>query len=542
MQRLVPLLFPFISMLPLCAAPPLVVTGWDSPTPAQFRRHLAEFEKLGLFEGTNIDPTRRLADGTVVSAKDAFSREPWQWEEFAPALADLQATKPTTCRETFLMLYSNPGDVDWFDDAAWREVVNHWRLLARLAKQGGLRGLLYDAEPYTKPHSQFRYVAQAGREKHDFAEYRAKARARGGEVMRAVAEEFPEVKIFCYRLFSDMLPMLDSGDLTRALEADTYGLQPAFVDGWMDVMPPGITIIEGTEDIGYRANSPAEYNAAFTRQRLRLPEFVAPEHREKFAQCLRIGQSLYLDAHINPPGDPWHIDSTGTTPAARLAANLASALAASDGIVWLYGEQARWWAGGDGKSEMWPEKFPGIEQAVRRAKDPATFTRSIFTAKTPHKNLLRNGDFAKAQADGEAPEGWFAWQDDHSHGVIACADGRVTISNAGDAVVGIRAKTKPGTLLAARLRVKSHGRGQGALTIGWNTSNGEWTAFAHNAKFYPTGPADASGWREITALIEVPLGAGQIVFMASAAAQLTADDRREFDDAELVTIPAVTKP
>ena len=104
------------------------------------------------------------------------------------------------------------------------------------------------------------------------------------------------------------------------------------------------------------------------------------------------------------------------------------------------------------------------------------------------------------------------------------------------------AKTKPGTLLAARLRVKSHGRGQGALTIGWNTSNGEWTAFAHNAKFYPTGPADASGWREITALIEVPLGAGQIVFMASAAAQLTADDRCEFDDAELVTIPAVTKP
>lgn len=538
MKILTPLLLLFFCVLPLCAAPPLIVTGWDSPTPAQFRQHLAEFEKVGLFDGTTIDPTRSLSDGTVVSAKDAFSREPWQWEEFAPAVADLQATKPTTCRETFLMLYSNPGDVDWFDDAGWREVVNHWRLLARLAKQGGLRGLLYDAEPYTKPHSQFRYGAQAGRERHDFAEYRAKARARGGEVMRAVAEEFPAVKIFCYRLFSDMLPMLDSGDLTRALESDTYGLQPSFVDGWMGALPPGLTIIEGTEDIGYRANSPAEYDAAFTRQRLRLPEFVAPEHREKFAQRLRIGQSLYLDAHINPPGNPWHIDSTGSTPAARLAANLASALAASDGIVWLYGEQARWWEGGNGKSKMWPEQFPGIVQAVRRAKDPAAFARSIFAAKTPRQNLLSNGDFAQAQTKDDAPEGWFTWQDDQSHGVFVCAEGRVSISSAGEAVVGILAETKPGTLLAARLRVKSTGRGQGALAIGWKTSDGKWTAHAHNAKFFPTGPAGTDDWREITGLVEVPSGAGQIVFMASAAAQLTASDRCEFDDAELVAVPA----
>ena len=89
----------------------------------------------------------------------------------------MRAAKTTTCRETFLTLYANPGDVDWFDDAGWPEVVDHWRLLARLAKQGGLRGLLYDAEPYTHPHSQFRYGAQAGRGAHVGSAIAAKAKA-----------------------------------------------------------------------------------------------------------------------------------------------------------------------------------------------------------------------------------------------------------------------------------------------------------------------------------------------------------------------------
>lgn len=36
------------------------------------------------------------------------------------------------------------GNVDWFDDPGWEEIQEHWRLLARLAREGGLRGLLFD--------------------------------------------------------------------------------------------------------------------------------------------------------------------------------------------------------------------------------------------------------------------------------------------------------------------------------------------------------------------------------------------------------------
>jgi hypothetical protein len=318
------------------------------------------------------------------------------------------------------------------------------------------------------------------------------------------------------------------------LESDTYGLQPAFVDGWMDALPQGLTIIEGTEDIGYRANSPAQYNAAFTLQRLRLHEFLSAENREKFSRCLRIGQSLYLDAHVNPPGNAWHIDSTGSSPAARLSANLSSALAASDGLVWLYGEQARWWPGGGQKSKTWPERLPGAINAIQRAKDPAGFARSVFAASVTRTNLLTNGDFAKAK--GNAPDGWFTWQDDNSHGEITCAAGLLAISRASEAVAGFMVKVKAGDLLAARLRVKVIGSGQGALAIGWKTGAGKWTAHAQNIRIVPVGPVGADGWSEIITLIEVPPTAEQLIFMASAKAQTTSQDRCEFDDAELVVV------
>jgi hypothetical protein len=535
MRFITPTLIVALFTLPLLASPPLIVTGWDSPTPAQFRKNVAEFEKWGLFDGTTIKPTRRSKDGNTIETQNAFSPEEWKWEEFVDAVADLREAKQTSCRETFLMLYSNPGNVDWFDDMGWKEVVNHWRFLARLARQGGLRGLLYDAEPYVKPYSQFRYLSQPGRGQHTFAEYRDKARERGREVMRAVGEEFPDVTIFSYRLFSDMLPMLDSGNIVRALEPDTYGLQPAFVDGWMDVMPKGLTIIEGTEDIGYRANSRAEYNAAFTFQRLRLHEFLSPENREKYSRCLRIGQSLYLDAHINPTNAPWHIDSTGSSPASRLSANLSSALAASDGLVWIYGEKARWWPDGNQNSNNWPAIFPNAINAIFRAKDPNGFARSLFTAKSSRTNLLSNGDFAKANSN--TPDGWFTWQPDDSHGTIICADSRLTIGNASEACVGYIVETKPGAILAAHLRLKVTGVGQGSLVIGWKTSDGKWTAHAQNARFFPREPADADDWREINAVIEVPPTAGRIVFMASASAQTNERDRCEFDNAELVAVP-----
>jgi len=516
---------------------PIIATGWDSPTPKQFREGLEVFERWAVFEGTTLMPTRRTPKGDDVDARNAFSREHWTWEDFAGALADLKAASPKTCRENYLMLYANPGDVDWFDDAGWKEIVDHWRLLARLARQSGMRGILYDAEPYIKPYSQFLYRAQAGRDAHTFAEYGVQARRRGREVMEAVRAEFPDIVIFTFRLFSDMLGLLGSGDLARALESDTYGLQPSFVNGWLDVMAPEAKVIEGAEDIGYRANSAADYDASFTRLRTRMPDFVAPEHREKVNRQFRVGQSLYLDAYINPVGHPWHIPRAGTTAAARLTANVTSALRASDGVVWLYGEQARWWPGGGAKAAMWPDKLAGAVEAIRQAADPVGFAREQFRSRPPGDNLLANGDFAKVGAPTLPPEGWWTWQDEGSHGKLVSAPGWVDFSAMQHGVLGQIISVKPQRTYAVHLRVKAEGRGVASLQVAWKSATDQWTAHTRGARFVPSGPPDKDGWQDLYGLVEVPAEASKLVFLPAAVGQVGAVDRCSFSGAGLMEIP-----
>ncbi len=513
----------------------LIATGWDSPNAARFRGELAAFEKWGVFDGTTLAPTRKLADGRTVDSRNAFSTNHWDWAEFADCVRELQAARPKQATNNFLLLYANPGDVDWFDDAGWREVADHWRLLARVAKQGRLRGLLYDAEPYTPPHSQFRYGAQARCEQRTFGEYCVQARQRGREVMRAVAEEYPAITLMTYRLFCDLLHAADTDNLSATLEPHTYGLQPAFVDGWCDVMPSTVRLVEGDED-AYRFNSEADFNRAFTRLRLNAAAFVSPENRAKFNAQLLIGHGLYLDAHVNPPSSPWYIDRQGGTPAQRLTANVAAALAASDGYVWIYGEQGRWWSGGNPSYPPWPVRLAGADRALRRAKDPRDFARTVLREADSEANRLLNPSFAATNAAG-GPKDWWTWQDERSHGGFTNTDGSACLAGMDNGVFGQSVTVKPGETYALAARVKTTGRGTASVGIGWKTAEGRWTAHGNRRVFAPQGPAGAEGRQEIIGLIQVPAEAGQLIFMLSVQGQMRDADRACFDEARLVQTP-----
>lgn len=517
----------------------LIATGWDSPTPAQFRQNLATFEKCP-FDGTTIMTTRKLADGHVVNTMGAFSREVWHASEFEQTIADLKAAHPVKARDNFLMLNTNPGNVDWFDDAGWKQVVDHWRLIARAAKQGGMRGILYDPEPYTPPYCQFSYHAQAGSAKHTFAEYEAKVRQRGQEVMRAVAFEYPRITIYAYFLLS-VLPGAQ-GKMQDVLASDGYGLIPAFVNGWLDVAPSGVNIIDGNEG-AYTYNSVAQFDRAYTRMHAECNRMLAPDNRERFRVHYTASHGIYLDAYANPPSSPYYIDPLGGTRAARLLANVKAALGAADEYVWVYGEKGRWWPNGSQEYPLWPDKLPGADTALQQAKDPLAAAKDRLNSMKPSDNLLQNAGFSKR--NGDRPDAWWFWQQDGSHGtpswsgdVGAAVKGSACVRACGDGCFGQNVKVQPGADYVVRLKSKTKGRGQAGLLVCWQNTKGAWTAPDENQQV-SADPGESGGWRQWTGIVHVPDSATALVFMPTAKGGTGPDDTIWFDDAVLVKLELV---
>jgi hypothetical protein len=232
-----------------------------------------------------------------------------------------------------------------------------------------------------------------------------------------------------------------------------------------------------------------------------------------------VGHGIYLDAHVNPPTSHWYIDRLGGTSAQRLTENVSSALKASDGFVWIYGERAKWWPGGNPDFPTWPERLQDAEEALEQAQ--------------PEDNLLRNGGFSQVTADGN-PADWWTWQDERSHGHTLIDQESACLVSVANGVFGQNINVKPGESYGIRCRIRSVGRGFSCISVGWKTPEGKWTAQELRRQFAPTGKEDENGWREVIGLVKVPTGAGMLIFMLSVQGQITEDDRAWFDDCQVV--------
>jgi hypothetical protein len=529
------------------AQPPpgrLIAKCWNMPTPARFRAEVADFEKWGIFAGTTLAPTRRMPDGAHRDCRNAFSREHWERGEFTEALADLQAARPVTATNNFLLIFSNPGDVDWFDDDGWREIVDHWRHLAWLAKQGGLRGLVFDAEPYTKPHAQYQYAAQPRRDQHTLEEYLAQARRRGQEVMRAVAAEFPDATIFTYRLLYDALPLVGGGSPGLVIECDWFRLLPAFVDGWLDAAPPTLVFLEGNED-AYYYRRPEQFDRAFVQMKRDAPRLISPENRAKYRAQARMTHGLFLDAYDLPPDSRYHLPPLLGSRAARLEANVAAALRASEDFVWLHGEKGRWWPGGNSPYPLWPERIPGADRALRRAADPLQAARTALAAADSTNNLLLNASFEDLGPAG-VPAQWrkavsqdgskvFA-QRDHGPGVVTVTNAPATrhrLVRLANGALTQSVPVRPGECLAVSVRARAFGRGLPALLVRWQSPDATWTAPEQTLAL---SPPTLEQWSELTALVRVPESAGRAVLLLGAYLQHGPEDFAQFAEPRLIRL------
>lgn len=532
------------------ASKKLISAGWDMPNTQRLRDNLALMEKQA-FDGVMVQIDGVDDEGKKVSLNQAFSGRAMKLEWFAQAVDELVEVdkKATKLRHNFLFTGPNPGNVDWFDDAGWQNIIQHYRVAATVARDGHLQGILFDPEPYHKEYRPFSYPSLENLEQHSYADYVEKARQRGREMIAAIAEVKSDLTIFTYFMNSIHRAILDESELRifRSLEDSKYGLFSAFIDGWLDVAPPQMILVDGAE-FAYMANSEMDFLRISELIRHKSLRFVAPENRARYRAQVQVGYGLYLDGVAGlSKWKNYHLDTGARTAVQNLAKNTSDALRLADEYVWIYGEKYRWWPTPNGgvREDPWEHILPGVTNALLGAVDPSALAHRLLEQQetegvTGPKNLLENGDFALASESSPAPLGWNVWQSEESSGTLSRDTETVYPEHMASAKLSGVAlgcftqsfDVQEHSQYVVRVALRERGRGEGYVRVRWHTPDQEWIAKELDTVLYPTR-TDKDGWQWIEGLFTAPEGAGRLVLLLNAKGQETEEDVIHYAEAQV---------
>lgn len=353
-----------------------IAFGWEfaGVSPEMLLAQADELDKTPL-DGIGVTLTAWTKDRRKVSTRTIMGDPPWPEDVFDRQIPVFRkATAHRSLRACFAKSFCAPrARIDWTDDAAWSRIAHNMAIVARVARASGFRGLSMDPEDYHKV-KQFKRRA----EELPYHELCGLVRRRGRELFTRVFAEFPDAVIYSYWLFS-MVPHYahHTGADVAGLVRDAEALWPSFLNGILDVLPPGARMVDGDENsYRYDADTGGYRAAAFFNAHKTLP-LVAPENREKFRTQVSTGFAMYMDMFISEEGAKWHKGAADGSRAERFRRDLAQADETSGGYVWFWGEKRVWteWKGrkfGDARMQnrSWVECIPDLEVAIRSVKDP----------------------------------------------------------------------------------------------------------------------------------------------------------------------------
>ena len=322
------------------------------------------------FDGVTVYVSRDLPDGTRLTRDRIMSDTNWTRENVAPLIPVLSKFRNhRSLRESLLTFRgTTTNHLDWTDDAAWARAGDNLAVLAWLAKESGLKGLVADLEDYYKL-SQF--VLRKGGKDPPYAVSKALARQRGREVYGKVFAVYPEITILFYQFLTAQFryqPHRDPEEKAREFK----DLLPSFCNGVLDALPPTAKIVDGCENTGYRceaAKGDFYKQAAFqTGAALGL---ISPENHGKYRSQLSVSFGLYIDGYaMTDTKSRWYrapIDGSKLKP---FADDFAQACETVDEYVWLWCQSGKWtdWPNNDYKYfkkwRYWEDQLPGVTKTI----------------------------------------------------------------------------------------------------------------------------------------------------------------------------------
>ena len=227
----------------------VIMVGPGMPTARSLTGDWQRIEQRTPFDGVAIYPaTYKGGVGTDALGRP-FSLDRHRIEDYDDAIADLQAIRvanPERLRHNFLHCYVDTGDKSrrtyWFDD--FDTIVNNWQVMAEFCKRSGLDGISFDDEGYTG-WSPWKYDGMPDRDTKTAEEYADQAFLRGAQIMRAINEVYPDIRILCQHGPSTAYEAVTrkSGRLTIDYSSN-YALMAAFFDGLLSECTGNARIID----------------------------------------------------------------------------------------------------------------------------------------------------------------------------------------------------------------------------------------------------------------------------------------------------------
>ncbi len=568
----------------------LIALSMDPPDTKTVRDNLSKIEAESPFNGIVIGVRGVDDDGKQVILSNVFVKRDWKREWFQSSVDDLKAirARQRTLTNNFVLVRTNDGNVDWYDDAGWKQVVEHWRIAAWVAHEAGMKGILFDPENYSHL-PQFNIPDNYGHLESSLpenvrdplrvaraanpaaapsvAEFKAKVRQRGREVMQAVAEINPNLTIYCLWMNSLNFMAAEALEPESALHAAPSGFYPSFIDGWLDVAPPTMTFVDGNE-WAYGYDSPQDYLRASNDMRNTVLSLVSPENRAKHKAQVQTSFGIYLDPYVSDPSSRIYLDPKGVTPTERIRIRTNWALDAADEYVWVYGEQYNWWPRSSYpgiKPDYWNDKLPGITPALASTTQPAKrldYMLAQLKAEGKATNLIKNGEFSATSSEaavggasdwatGNAIPGWTYWQTDESKGIFQLdptvsrsgpaaggqpnGSGKVTNVGLGGSFIQV-VTVQEGEQYLLRAWTRNAKNNPAFIRVRWKTPDEmRWTQEGKDVLLMAPKVAEGE-WSLITGTITIPPGAGKLILLMITERQ-SPEDAVWFDDVELYKLP-----
>jgi len=538
-------------------APPqkkLIESGWERTGTGDLLKYQKQMEETP-YDGVVIYLRGNDDAGKLVTlGYKVFAPSPLKLSWFKDDIKNLQSFHSKQLTDNFAVITVKGNPPDWFDDKGWATIIDNWKVAATIAKEGGLKGLFFDPEMYSGA-TLFTYQAQPGAKQHSFAEYCAKVRQRGKQIIAAIAQIDPDMVFFTTRMNDINSSYADGG-----LEGSSYSLLPAFINGWLDAAPPQMTFVEGGES-AYYFSQPAQYLHLANWIRNTGLVFVAPENRRKYRAQVQVSFGMYLDiySYYHQSNVPEKYKRRAAQPLDgsvlnRLDSNINAAVNAADEYVWTWDEHYHWWtttnkSAGD---KTWEEVLPGTSNVLLNATHPqraAAERDAKIDALLQQKkiqNLLQNPKFTETTTNPKIPKNWNTWKGLDKEGktrpgvldVQTNANGGNAVCIAGVPREGNFAQgiaVKPGERYYIRTFGSQWGNGNSWLDVRWSSDKG-WIDRNKNQRTVAKKTKDGGPF-ELTLVVTVPPDATKMVVILEGGNQLTPGDKVCYSRAGVFRLP-----